>query len=104
ALIVEKLAKVGPTVVGPGKINEKGWSLNVPKLPSAHHLAGTPDLSIVGHVSVFGAFARVGFLSAVLFAFTLILADFFDAMGTIVGIGSEAGLLDERGTPPRIGT
>lgn len=103
ALIVEKLAKVGPTVVGPGKINEKGWSLNVPKLPSAHNLAGTPDLSLVGNVSLFGAFARVGFLAAVLFAFTLILADFFDAMGTIVGIGSEAGLLNERGQPPRIG-
>jgi AGZA family xanthine/uracil permease-like MFS transporter len=34
----------------------------------------------------------------------LILADFFDAMGTIVGIGSEAGLLDDAGKPPRIGT
>jgi AGZA family xanthine/uracil permease-like MFS transporter len=90
--------------VKPGVINDKGWSLNVPKLPGIHHIAGTPDLSLVGHFSLYGPFARVGVLAAVLFAFTLILADFFDAMGTVVGIGSEAGLLDERGTPPNIGT
>jgi len=104
AIIVEWLAKAGPTVVKPGVINDKGWSLNVPKLPGIHHIAGTPDLSLVGHFSLYGAFVRVGVLAAVLFAFTLILADFFDAMGTVVGIGSEAGLLDERGTPPNIGT
>ena len=104
AIIVEAIAKAGPTVVAPGKINDQGWSLNVPKLPGIHHIAGTPDLSLVGHFSLYGAFARVGVLAAVLFAFTLILADFFDAMGTVVGIGSEAGLLDERGTPPNIGT
>lgn len=103
AVIIEWLVKAGPSVVKPGVINEKGWNLNVPKL-DFHHIAGTPDLSLVGHFTVYGAFVRVGFLAAVLFAFTLILADFFDAMGTIVGIGSEAGLLDERGTPPGIGT
>jgi AGZA family xanthine/uracil permease-like MFS transporter len=102
AIIVEAIVKAGPTFVKPGVINPKGWSLNVPKLPD--HITGTPDLSLVGHFTLYGAFARVGFLAAVLFAFTLILADFFDAMGTIVGIGSEAGLLDDAGKPPRIGT
>ena len=85
AIIVEALAKAGPTVVKPGMINDKGWSLNVPKLPGIHDIAGTPDLSLVGHFSLYGAFVRVGVLAAVLFAFTLILADFFDAMGTVVG-------------------
>jgi AGZA family xanthine/uracil permease-like MFS transporter len=37
------------------------------------------------------------------FIFTLILSDFFDAMGTIVGVTSEAGLLDEEGNVPNIG-
>ncbi|GAA4487179.1 NCS2 family permease [Actinoallomurus oryzae] len=104
AIIVEALAHAGPTVVKPGVVNPKGWSLNVPKLPGIHHIAGTPDLSLVGHFTLYGAFARVGVLAAILFAFTLVLADFFDAMGTVVGIGSEAGLLDERGAPPNIGT
>jgi AGZA family xanthine/uracil permease-like MFS transporter len=104
AIIVEALAHAGPTVVKPGVVNPKGWSLNVPKLPGVHNIAGTPDLSLVGHFTLYGAFARVGVLAAILFAFTLVLADFFDAMGTVVGIGSEAGLLDERGAPPNIGT
>ena len=35
-----------------------------------------------------------------LLVFTLMLADFFDTMGTMTAIGAEAGLLDEEGTPP----
>ena len=31
---------------------------------------------------------------------SLLLADFFDTMGTMTAIGAEAGLLDEEGTPP----
>jgi AGZA family xanthine/uracil permease-like MFS transporter len=42
----------------------------------------------------------VGFITAVLFAFTLLLADFFDTLGTMTAIGAEAGLLDEEGNPP----
>jgi adenine/guanine/hypoxanthine permease len=32
--------------------------------------------------------------------FTLMLADFFDTMGTMTAIGAEADLLDEEGNPP----
>ena len=42
-------------------------------------------------------------MTAIVFVFTLILADFFDAMGTIIGISGEAGLLDEEGRLPGIG-
>ena len=35
-----------------------------------------------------------------LFVFSLLLADFFDTMGTVVAIGTEAKLLDEDGNPP----
>jgi AGZA family xanthine/uracil permease-like MFS transporter len=60
----------------------------------------TPDLHLLGHFSLLGGFAEVGVVSAVLFVFTLMLADFFDTMGTIVGVGAEAGLLDEDGQLP----
>jgi AGZA family xanthine/uracil permease-like MFS transporter len=39
-------------------------------------------------------------VTALLFVFTLLLADFFDTMGTMTAIGAEAGLLDEQGNPP----
>jgi adenine/guanine/hypoxanthine permease len=62
----------------------------------------TPDFSLVGEFS-FGAFTgELAFLAAVTFAFTLFLADFFDTMGTLVGVGRAAGYLDERGEMPDI--
>jgi AGZA family xanthine/uracil permease-like MFS transporter len=61
-----------------------------------------PDLSLVGQFSLFGGFARIGVLSAVLIVFTLMLADFFDTMGTVVAVSAEAGLLDEEGNPPDV--
>ena len=39
-------------------------------------------------------------VTSLLFVFTLMLADFFDTMGTMTAIGAEAGLLLEDGTPP----
>jgi AGZA family xanthine/uracil permease-like MFS transporter len=36
-----------------------------------------------------------------MFIFTLLITDFFDTMGTMVAVGQEGGLLDERGMPPR---
>jgi AGZA family xanthine/uracil permease-like MFS transporter len=60
-----------------------------------------PDFGLVGDVSL-DAFATLPFLAAVAFAFTLFLADFFDTMGTLVGVGRQAGYLDERGELPEL--
>jgi AGZA family xanthine/uracil permease-like MFS transporter len=46
-----------------------------------------------------GSFERVGVVAAVLLVFTLMLADFFDTMGTMTAIGAEANLLDSKGQP-----
>jgi adenine/guanine/hypoxanthine permease len=97
AVIVEGLAKVGPSVNGT-HYNPKGWNLNVPQLHGS--VVDLPDFSLLGHFSLLGAFDRVGFVTAALFVFTLMLADFFDTMGTMTAIGAEAGLLDAEGTPP----
>ncbi len=89
------------THVGASKgVNPKGWNLSVPDMPTT--VAGLPDLSLVGDVS-FGAFARIGALSATLLVFTLVLANFFDAMGTMTGLAKEAELADSEGNVPDIG-
>jgi AGZA family xanthine/uracil permease-like MFS transporter len=49
---------------------------------------------------LFGSFEEAGVVTALLFVFTLMLADFFDTMGTMTAVGAEAGLLDEDGKPP----
>ncbi|WP_345629514.1 NCS2 family permease [Rugosimonospora acidiphila] len=99
AAIVNALAKPGPSVVN-GKPNPTGWQLSVPTLP--HPLFQAPDLHLVGHVS-FGAFASVGVLTAILLVFTLVLSDFFDVMGTTVGLARQAGLATPKGDIPRLG-
>jgi AGZA family xanthine/uracil permease-like MFS transporter len=50
----------------------------------------------------FGFFAKLGLSSALLVTFSIMLSDFFDTMGTVVGLAGEAGFLDDRGKLPRI--
>src|SRR5665647_1118458 len=55
-----------------------------------------PDFSLVGAFD-FGAFAKLGVTAAILWIFSLMLSDFFDTMGTLVGVGGQAGYLDDKG-------
>ena len=61
----------------------------------------SPDFSLIGEIS-FDAFTTIPFIAALAFAFSLFLADFFDTMGTLVGVGRAAGYLDARGELPEI--
>jgi len=79
-------------------INGSGWGLNVPKVPT--EIVATPDFSLLGHFNLLGSFSAIGFVSAALLVFTLLLADFFDTMGTMTAIGHEAGLVDDQGNVP----
>lgn len=95
AVAVEAIAQVGPK----GEGNETGWSLNSPGIPD--QIASLPDLSLIGQFSLFGSIGKIGILAVALLVFAILLADFFDTMGTMVAVGGEAGLLDEEGNPPR---
>jgi AGZA family xanthine/uracil permease-like MFS transporter len=95
AIIVEAIANVGSSTGNP-----RGWSLGVPELPD--RIVDTPDLSLLGQFSLFGGFAEVGVVAAVLLVFTLLLADFFDTMGTVVGVGAQGGLVDRNGNLPGV--
>jgi len=96
AIIIETVADVGPSVSG-DSVNPKGWNLNVPALPDS--VVQVPDFSLLGEFSLLGSFQSAGVVTALLFVFTLLLADFFDTMGTMTAIGAEAGLLEKDGTP-----
>ena len=61
----------------------------------------SPDLGLLGNFN-FDAFTELAFISAVVWAFSLFLADFFDTMGTLVGVGKQAGYLDEQGQLPEL--
>jgi len=95
AIIVEAIASVGSK-----QDNPSGWSLNVPSVPES--VVATPDFSLLGHFSLFGSIPKIGIVAVVLLVFSLLLADFFDTMGTMVAVGGEAGLLDDKGNPPNV--
>ncbi len=98
AVVVEAVLGLGSAVEnGPG-----GWILTVPSLPDSFGaLAALPDFGTLGEFDLLGSFDRVGIVAALLLVFSLMLADFFDTLGTMTAIGAEGGLLDEDGTPPR---
>src|SRR4051812_17790524 len=93
AIIIEAVAKIGPRTGADGKeVNAHGWALQVPKPPG--NVVDKPDLSIIGHFSLFGGFSRIGVIAALLIVFSLMIADFFDTVGTVTAVGAEGGLLD----------
>jgi len=94
AIIVEKVADLG----GKSPDNPHGWNLNVPSIPDS--FASVPDFSLLGHFSLFGSISKIGIVAVILVVFSLLLADFFDTMGTMVAVGAEAKLLDKEGNPP----
>ncbi|MFJ3287920.1 NCS2 family permease [Streptomyces sp. NPDC086669] len=89
AMIIDSLADI------------KSWGLTTPAWPDK--VVDTPDFGLLGHFSLFGAFGETTAITVVLLIFTLILSDFFDTMGTVVGVSAEAGLLDEQGRVPNLG-
>ncbi|MEV7975926.1 NCS2 family permease [Streptomyces sp. NPDC086519] len=76
------------------------WGLTVPTWPG--NPVSTPDFGLLGKVSLFGGFGKVGVLTGILFVFTVLLSCFFDAMGTIMGVSDEAKLTDAQGYMPGI--
>jgi AGZA family xanthine/uracil permease-like MFS transporter len=97
AAVIEAIADLGPA----GAKNPNGWALNVPSFKGKHF--GWPNLHLIGDVSLGGGFHAVGIISALVIIFSLVLSDFFDVMGTTIGLASEADLLDKDDNLPNIG-
>jgi len=66
-----------------------------------HKIVATPDFSLVGSAR-FHVFQVVGWGAAIGLILTVLMANFFDAMGTAIAIGREAGLVDEEGRLPQM--
>ncbi|WSK22060.1 NCS2 family permease [Streptomyces sp. NBC_01298] len=82
------------------KLPDAAWGLTVPEWPG--NPVAAPDFGLIGQVSLFGGFGKVGMLTGILFVFTVLLSCFFDAMGTILGVGDEAKLTKPDGSFPGI--
>lgn len=112
------LAIIGQSIHPIGTQNDgvvTGWSLNVPQLLSDF---GLPDLSLLGRIDLLGGFQSwsvgadgaviaggfsfASIITGLMFVFSLLLADFFDTMGTVVAIGAEGNLLSDKGEPEHL--
>ncbi|WP_369263400.1 NCS2 family permease [Streptomyces sp. R35] len=82
---------------GLGVIDPKQWASGAPELHGS--AVSMPDFSLFGKVE-FGGWGQVGAMTVGMIVFTLVLAGFFDAMATIIGVGTEANLADAQGRMP----
>ncbi|WP_455352126.1 NCS2 family permease [Streptomyces sp. SYSU K217416] len=78
-------------------LDAKAWNNSPPELNGS--IVSAPDFSLFGEVT-FGGWGDVGALTVGMIVFTLVLAGFFDAMATIIGVGTEAKLADDKGRMP----
>ncbi|WP_236567881.1 MULTISPECIES: NCS2 family permease [unclassified Nocardiopsis] len=105
-ILTATVVAIGVEVALGGGDNRLGWSLTVPALPTgAGDLVAVPDFSLIGlftegGFNVFGRWSEIGFATVLMLVFTLLLADFFDTMGTMVGVAHQGGLADEDGNIP----
>ncbi len=97
AVVIELTAKVGG-MFATDTPNPTGWMLNTPALSGSP--VALPDFGLLGQFSLFGSIEKIGIVAVVLLVFSIMLADFFDTMGTMVAVGGEADLLDKDGNPP----
>ncbi|MEU3996309.1 NCS2 family permease [Streptomyces sp. PDY-4] len=101
AILISIVAMTVLSVIINQLADVKSWGLTAPELPDT--AVAAPDFGLLGQFDLFGSFGQISVLTVVLLVFTLILSDFFDTMGTVVGVTAEAGLLDERGQVPGLG-
>ncbi|OSM43912.1 NCS2 family permease [Nesterenkonia sp. PF2B19] len=98
ALTVEAVFRVGPQVGADGEENPYGWGLSVPTL--YQNWFTLPDLSLIGEFNLLGSWQNIGIIAASLAIFTLLLANFFDLLGTMVGVSNAGGIKDASGEIP----
>jgi AGZA family xanthine/uracil permease-like MFS transporter len=100
AILISIVAMTALALVVEAVAHVPSWGLTTPRWPG--NPVATPDFGLLGEVSLFGGFGKVGVLTGVLFVFTVLLSCFFDAMGTIMGVSDEARLTDAQGQMPGI--
>ncbi len=68
------------------------------KAPKSSAVFALPDFSTFGQADVIGVL-KFSFAAAI---FSFLIVDFFDTMGTVIGIGEQAGFVDDKGSLPKL--
>lgn len=82
-------------------INAIASGTPVPGATWPHKILAAPDFGLVGSAR-FHVFSVLGWGASIGLVLTVLMANFFDAMGTALAIGREADLVDEHGRLPQM--
>jgi AGZA family xanthine/uracil permease-like MFS transporter len=97
AILIGIVASTIIAVIAEEVFNVNQFAFGAAQIPDK--IVDTPDFSIVGDFS-FSFFSELGISVAILTILAIMMADFFDTMGTLVGVGSQAGYLNDKGEMP----
>ncbi|MFI5339348.1 MAG: NCS2 family permease [Candidatus Methylomirabilales bacterium] len=92
------LTTIGAILINAASGHTAFTTAGVAVIPS--RILAWPDFSTFGKGLDFSVFWRAGAVTAIVSVFSIMLADFFDTMGTVIGIAGEAGWLDRDGRLP----
>ncbi|MDO4888089.1 MAG: NCS2 family permease [Actinomycetaceae bacterium] len=92
------LAAVVEAVFHVSRSADGGWGTTEPRLEGSP--IQVPHFDTFGQFSLTGPFQKIGVVAVIVLAFSVMLADFFDTMGTMVAVAAEGDLLDDEGNPP----
>jgi len=109
ALIITIIATTIVAIVVNALVPNAGFAPGTAQLPERYLVALDPaNFGILFQPLMpeylFGVFTHpeVPIITVVLVIFSLMMADFFDTMGTVIGVGEQAGFVDEAGNLPGI--
>ncbi len=103
-IVTTLVAIVLNTLVGPER---SGFAANTAVLPTQYFF----DFSAANFQTILAPLGQLvsvwtdpdlGFLIVAIAVFTLMMSDFFDTMGTVIGVGEQAGFVDEHGRLPGV--
>ncbi len=70
--------------------------------PGWHHLYASPNFHLLGKISMHSfSSTQLGVIASLVWVFSLFLSDFFDFSGTAIGVGKQAGYVDQDGNIPQ---
>jgi AGZA family xanthine/uracil permease-like MFS transporter len=90
-------------IVNYGWGHKKLWATTPGVALVPHKWVSAPHFNLLGKFSLTGVWDVLGVATAIAVVLSVMLSDFFDTMGTVIGISGEAGLLDREGRLPGIG-
>jgi AGZA family xanthine/uracil permease-like MFS transporter len=96
---------IGTTIVATiinSATNHSAFGTTTATWPGWHNLYAKPDFSIIGNVSLHSfSSTQLGIIASLVWVFSLFLSDFFDFSGTAIGVGKQAGYVDQDGNIPK---